>query len=73
MDFRREKKKIRAAFGKVKVDMHGVQDRLDELEGDIYRNIRLNLKELKFKLADGSITTREYDERYKRILDAALK
>ncbi|PIN70765.1 hypothetical protein COV93_00185, partial [Candidatus Woesearchaeota archaeon CG11_big_fil_rev_8_21_14_0_20_43_8] len=62
-----------AAFGKVKVDMHGVQDRLDELEGDIYRNIRLNLKELKFKLADGSITTREYDERYKRILDAALK
>jgi len=73
MNFRREKRQIRAAFGKVKTDMTGLRRRLDELEGDVYKNIRLNLKELKDQLADGTITAREYDERAKRVLDPTVK
>ena len=73
MNLIREKKRIKAAFRAVKTDMTDVDKRLSELEGDIYKNIRLNLKDLKDKLADGSITVREYDERYKRVMDPTMK
>lgn len=66
-------KHIREAFGRVKVDIHALERRLEALEGDIMRTIKVNMKELKDKLADGSITAHEYDERHKRILDWDLR
>ena len=69
----RDKRKLKKAFGKVFLDVMDLKKRLSEFEGDVQRNIRVNLKELKDKLADGVISAREYDERYKRILDPTIK
>ncbi len=65
----KDRKELLVAFAKVRADLKALESRADAYEGDILRTIKLNLKELKDKLADGLITPSEYDERSKRVVD----
>ena len=69
----RDKRELRAAFGKVRKDVEALNTRLEAFEGDLMRTVRTNLRELKDKLADGIITTQEYDAKSKRILEWDLR
>ena len=65
---KRDRRQLQEAFLHVKKDVGELNKRLEGFEGDILKTIRRNLQELKDKLADGSITANDYDQRAKRIL-----
>ena len=67
----KDRRQLKDAFGRVKVDVRALETRLAALEGDIMRTIKVNLRELKDKLADGTISA--HDARYKRILNWDLR
>jgi hypothetical protein len=69
----RDRRQLLAAFAKVHADIKALERRADAYEGDVLRTIKVNLKELKDKLADGLITPAEYDERSKRVVEWDLR